>query len=105
VELWMTGEEGAGRSFLKAIVEYSDPAHPVYRAVREHDDDFRRIMIRLATEAGAGEAKQLADRLILLVSGAMVEGLLAGNAEPVRAAKAMAGIVLGEAGLNRRSQR
>lgn len=90
LEIWMAGEDQAGASFLKAIVEFPDPQHPVHQALRERDEDLRVIIRRLAKEAEANAPNDLADQLVLLVSGAMVEALLTRDTRPAQLAKQIA---------------
>ena len=90
LELWMAGDQDAGASFLKAIVEYPEPTHPVRQAVREHDESLRSILRDWANAASIQRPVEVADQLILLVSGAMVEGLLKQGPQPARLAKEIA---------------
>ncbi len=59
-----------GCLFVRASGEYTDPEHPVRAAAREHCRLMHRYVASLASEAGARDADALAQRLMLLLTGA-----------------------------------
>ena len=87
LEIWIAGDDQAGASFLKAIVEYPDPSHPVHVALRERDEMLRDIIRKLTAASAISTPNEIADHLMLLISGAMVEALLARVSHPAQHAK------------------
>jgi AcrR family transcriptional regulator len=63
-----------GCPFLNAATEYTDPAHPVRRAVESHREWFHDILETLLRSMGHPLAGDAADDLVLARDGAMAGG-------------------------------
>ncbi|WEK61524.1 MAG: helix-turn-helix domain containing protein [Candidatus Microbacterium colombiense] len=65
-----------GCAFINAAAEFADPADPVRLAVDAHRGWMREYFAAVATDAGADAAASVADQLMILRDGAMVNGYL-----------------------------
>lgn len=75
-----------GCPFLNAAAEFSDPAHPVRIAVREHRDWYNGVLADLLRSAGHPLPGEGADELVLARDGAMTGGYAG---DPVAASAAL----------------
>jgi AcrR family transcriptional regulator len=71
-----------GCAFIRASIEYPDPAHPVHRAAREHKEMIRSYLRGLAAEAGAADPVVLSEQLYLLFEGAITAAQIQGRPWP-----------------------
>ncbi|MCU1571304.1 MAG: TetR family transcriptional regulator [Naasia sp.] len=80
-----------GCPFINAAAEFSDPAHPVRRAIGAHRDWFTSFLEDLLAESGHPTPGAAADELYLLRDGAMAGGYagdtVAANSALLRAAR------------------
>ncbi|MEO8045066.1 MAG: TetR family transcriptional regulator [Spartobacteria bacterium] len=83
-----------GCAFIRALSEFPEPRHPVHQAAWSHKQAVRKLLMRLAAEAGAKEPAALADALRLLIDGALVAAHATGSAKPARTARAAAASLL-----------
>jgi uncharacterized protein YcfJ len=67
-----------GCPFLNAASEFTDPAHPVRRAVEAHREWTNTFIVELLREAGHPLPGEAADDLTLAIDGAM-SGAYAGD--------------------------
>jgi AcrR family transcriptional regulator len=74
-----------GCPFLNAAAEYPDPADPVSLAIVTHRAWLRELVTRLLADAGARNAQEHAETLVLLRDGATM-GAALGHPAAVRAA-------------------
>lgn len=65
-----------GCAFINAAAEYPDPADPVRRAVDAHRSWLLDHFGAIAREAGVRDAESVANQLMILRDGAMVNGYL-----------------------------
>jgi AcrR family transcriptional regulator len=65
-----------GCAFLNAAAEYSDPAHPIHRAVLTHRQWFLDTVTELLARAGDKPAGAAARHFVMLRDGAMAAGCL-----------------------------
>jgi AcrR family transcriptional regulator len=79
-----------GCPYVNAAVELADVEHPAHQLAADHKRRFIQQLASTAREAGARDPEQLARRLALLFDGAAAEIPVFDNAEPARAARAMA---------------
>lgn len=86
-----------GCAFIRALSEFPEPAHPVHQAAWTHKQAVRKMLVRLAAEAGAKEPAALADALRLLIDGALVAAHATGSAKPARIARSAAASLLKQA--------
>ncbi len=88
--LWMRRENPRGCGFVNAAAELPDPEHPGRKVISEQKRWLRGCLRELAAQAGARDADQLADELVLLHEGATVLNGLRVVADPVAAARSLA---------------
>ena len=88
-----------GCAFIRASIEYPDPAHPIHRAAREHKEMIRSYLRALATEVAPGDAVMLSEQLYLLFEGAITASQLHNEPWPAEyARKAAAKLIEHKAG-------
>lgn len=75
-----------GCPFINAAAEFSDPQHPVRRAVREHREWYAAMLERLMRALGHPMPGDAADDLVLARDGAMSGGYAG---DPVAASAAL----------------
>lgn len=76
-----------GCPFINAAAEFSDPAHPVRQAVREHREWYAATLERLLRDLGHPLPGDAADDLVLARDGAMSGGYAG---DPIAAVSALA---------------
>ena len=86
-----------GCAFIRALSEFPDPSHPIHRAAWTHKQSVRKMLVGLASEAGAKSPAAVADALRLLIDGALVAAHATGSAKPAGVARAAAASVLAQA--------
>jgi AcrR family transcriptional regulator len=84
---WMERENYRGCGFVNAAAEFPDAAHPARAVVLEQKRWMRDYLAELATEAGAKDPEDLAERLLILHEGATVAGSLGVAADAAQKAK------------------
>lgn len=94
-----------GCAFINAAAEYPDPHDPVRRAVDAHRGWMVDLFAGIAERAGAGDVRSVANQLMLLRDGAMVNGYL-GDAEAVAGSldAAFAAVIASGGGRNDRAE-
>lgn len=73
---WMERENPRGCGFVNAYAELADPAHPAREVVLEQKRWLLGYLTELASEAGAEDARGLAETLLMLHEGATVTNSL-----------------------------
>jgi AcrR family transcriptional regulator len=76
---YFTAREMRGCAFVNCAAEFPDPDHPARRVIRRHKAGVRERLRDLATQAGAKEPVELAERLFVVLEGAYVTGALEGE--------------------------
>ena len=76
---YFTAREMRGCAFVNCAAEFPDPDHPARRVIGQHKAGVRERLRDLATEAGAKEPVELAERLFLVLEGAYVTSALEGD--------------------------
>jgi AcrR family transcriptional regulator len=84
---WMERENYRGCGFVNAAVEFPDADHPARAVVLEQKRWMRGYLAELATEAGAEDPEDLAERLLILHEGATVASSLGVAADAAQKAK------------------
>jgi AcrR family transcriptional regulator len=69
---WMERENPRGCGFVNAAAELPDPDHPARIVVMEQKSWLRDYLAKLASETGATDPEDLAERLLILHEGANV---------------------------------
>ncbi|WP_432588820.1 helix-turn-helix domain-containing protein [Streptomyces sp. HD1123-B1] len=96
---WMRRENPRGCGFVNAAAELPDADHPARAVIADQKHWLRGYLRELCEEAGASEADDLADELLLLHEGATVLNGLSALADPVAVSRRMALAALERAGL------
>jgi AcrR family transcriptional regulator len=76
---YFTAREVRGCAFVNCAAEFPDPDHPARRVIARHKAGVRERLRDLATQAGAKEPVELAERLFVVLEGAYVTGALEGD--------------------------
>jgi AcrR family transcriptional regulator len=84
---WMERENYRGCGFVNAAAEFPDADHPARVVVQEQKRWMRSYLVELATEAGAEDPEDLAERLLILHEGATVARSLGVADDAVQKAK------------------
>jgi AcrR family transcriptional regulator len=84
---WMERENYRGCGFVNAAVEFPDADHPARAVVLEQKRWMRGYLAELATEAGAEDPEDLAERLLILHEGATVASSLGVAADAAQKAR------------------
>jgi AcrR family transcriptional regulator len=87
-----------GCSCLHAAVEFPEPDHPAHHLASLHKQDVRERFRDLAQQAGARQPEILADQLLMLMNGLLMQGRMQGPTDMslpvVQAAKALIDVQL-----------
>lgn len=97
-EDWFNDENFQGCMFINVAGEYCDPESPARRVAADHKLWCVRYIAQLCASAGIADADETAERIILLLEGAIVTAHVVGNAkgnertptDAIRRAKRMA---------------
>ncbi|HKI59001.1 MAG TPA: TetR/AcrR family transcriptional regulator [Trueperaceae bacterium] len=79
---WVESPDYRGCPLVNATIELGGKINPARPIARDYHRDVRAYLADIARDAGAADAEVLAWQLQLLLDGAAVEALVAGNAEP-----------------------
>ncbi len=91
---WFEEKTFRGCAFLNTSAELCDRKHPARAICTRHVDDVREYLRTLAEDAGLAQPSAVADRLLVLVHGAILGALVAGTSEPARWAREAAESVI-----------
>lgn len=87
-------DEFKGCAFVRALSEFPEPDHPVFLAAWHHKMAVRKMLVGLATKAGARDPAGLADMFRLLIDGCLVAAHATGSTKPATLARnAAAGLL------------
>jgi AcrR family transcriptional regulator len=94
LEEWFQSDDFRGCAFINASAELADRHHPAHNVALEHKARLRAYILDLAKAAKVPSPKKLADRLFLLVEGAIVTALMEGHSGSARQARQAATTLL-----------
>lgn len=94
---WFESEDFYGCCFINATAEYGDKDSPIHQAADDHKRSIHGYILELAEAAGAKNAGELADQLLLLMEGAIVSAQISGKHLSARQAKTAAEGLIGRA--------
>lgn len=83
-----------GCAFINVAIQEPRSKGQIFALVREHKDFIRSKFRDIAARAGCPKPETTAQQLLALWDGAIVEAFIQGNAEPIRASKQAAAILL-----------
>lgn len=95
---WMELENPRGCGFVNAAVELPDPDHPGRAVILEQKRWLRDYLANLATEAGAENPEDLAEKLLILHEGATVANALSTAADAARKSRDIAAVLIESSG-------
>jgi AcrR family transcriptional regulator len=93
---WMERENYRGCGFVNAAAEFPDADHPARAVVLEQKWWMRSYLTELATETGADDPEDLAERLLILHEGATVASSLGVAADAAQKAKQTAEVLVAD---------
>jgi AcrR family transcriptional regulator len=100
LEAWFKSRDFHGCLFINAAAEHAPTEDPVHQAAGAHKREVRRILERVAKEAGASDPGRLAGQIHMLMEGATVLAQVAGDnraaADGRRAASALIDVALAD---------
>ena len=76
---WFTSPGFGGCIFITAAAEFPSPHDPAHVAAAEHVRKTTTLIEELAAAAGATHPKELAERLMMLIDGAVIARHVCGN--------------------------
>jgi AcrR family transcriptional regulator len=95
---WFHRSDFEGCSFVKVLLEHSDPWHPVRKAAEAHIETVRAFLRELAADAGVRDADAFARQLQMVMMGSIVAAY-AGDRDAARRAKELGSLLLARAGV------
>jgi AcrR family transcriptional regulator len=85
-------------SCLHAAIEFPESDHPAHHLAQQHKQDVRERFREIAQQAGARQPEVLADQLLMLMDGLLMQGRMQGPIDlslpVVQAAKALIDVQL-----------
>jgi AcrR family transcriptional regulator len=87
---WLVGGDFRGCPFANAAAEIPDPNHPARIVARQHKEGVGEHLAALAREAGFDEPESLAERLLLLLEGAIAMAAMRRSGESLEVARSVA---------------
>ena len=73
---WTASEEFRGCPFVNTATELADPGHPARLVARDYKLRLRDYFARQAERGGAEHPAELADQLIVVFDGAIVQAVM-----------------------------
>jgi AcrR family transcriptional regulator len=95
---WFRRSDFEGCSFVKVLLEHSEPGHPVRKAAGAHLATIRAFLTQLAKDAGVRDADAFARQLQMVMMGSIVAAH-AGDRDAARRAKEVGLLLLARAGI------
>jgi AcrR family transcriptional regulator len=90
---WFRKSDYEACSFLKTLLEHSDPKHPVRTATVGHIQEVRALLIELAAEIGVRSPSRFAQQWHMLMMGSIVAAY-AGARDAARNAREVGALLL-----------
>lgn len=78
---WFASNEFCGCMFINATAEFAQQDDPIHVTAVEHKRLFRAYIRKQAEAAGVSEPEELADRIVLLMEGAIVTAQVTGRSD------------------------
>jgi AcrR family transcriptional regulator len=90
---WSATTEFRGCPFINAATELADPQHPARGVARAYKLQLRDFFAAQAERGGAADPQQLADQLLVVFDGAIVQAVMGTIRRPDAAAAAVAALL------------
>jgi len=103
LERWFATPDYGGCPFNNAVAEHPGPEAETI--ARRHKEAVAGWLSDQAELGGARSPKKLGAQLLVLVDGALNGAMVFGTAEPARSARAVAAVLLADAGVNTSAKR
>lgn len=94
LEDWLADESFKGCMFLKALAEYPNPTDPVHQAALIHGNNLQQALAHQAKHAGSVQSQDLANQLMMVLTGAILTRHTTGMIDRARTARATAGVIV-----------
>ncbi len=94
LEAWFKSRDFHGCLFINAAAEHAPAEDPVHQAAGAHKREVRRILERVASEAGAKDPSALAGQIHMLMEGATVLAQVAGDTRAAADGRRAAGALI-----------
>src|SRR5918995_3803391 len=94
---WFSQPDFSGCMFINAAAEYADPDEPIHAAAAEHKRLFANYLRSQAGAAGADDPNALAERLVLLMEGAIATAHVSGPGHAAARARGVAELLVRQA--------
>ncbi len=95
---WMASDAFRGCPFVNTATELADPGHPARQVARDYKLRLRDYFARLAERGHAADPQLLADQLIVVFDGAIVQAVM-GTGRHADAARTAAAALLAAQGV------
>ncbi len=76
---WFNDDDFKGCMFINASAEYCDPESPARRVSSDHKVECTRYITKLCKDAGLDDPEELAERISILLEGAIVTAYIQGR--------------------------
>ncbi|MDR6293369.1 MULTISPECIES: TetR/AcrR family transcriptional regulator [Inquilinus] len=94
-ERWFRSPDFHGCLFAHALAEFGDPGHPVFAAVAEHKNGFRRRLRRILEQTMPGDrAEGVAAALFMLLEGATLLAQMGQGDDAIRSVRQAASALI-----------
>lgn len=90
---WFARDDFEGCTFINALVEFEDEAHPVHQASVRHLANIRDFLGELAADAGADDPDSFARQWHVLMKGSIIAAM-EGDQDSGRRAREMGALLL-----------
>lgn len=95
---WFESDTFRGCQFLNTSVDLADRDHPAFQAVLDQQKFSREFLRNLLDQAGIRNAEDLADQLIILMAGAIMNAYVLDSSKPALSAKRAAQLLIAKQG-------
>jgi AcrR family transcriptional regulator len=94
IEEWFCAPDFRGCMFFNAAAAFPDCNDPIHQVAAEHSQHMFDLVQRLAEEAGAGRPGELAQKIMVVLTGAIVSRHAALNPDSGRIARSMVELLI-----------
>ena len=95
---WTASDDFRGCPFVNTATELADPGHPARRVARDYKLRLRGYFARQAERGRAADPQRLADQLVVVFDGAIVQAVM-GTGQDADAARSAAAALLDAQGV------
>jgi len=96
LEEWIKSDKFYGCNFINASAEYSNPDDAIHQLASRHKFEFKTLLAKQLDHLEAGRADALAERILLLIDGAIVSAQVRGLQQGLEHARVMTAMLLAD---------